>query len=129
MSQKFTYGGIVLGDDSANNYITLEGRAHSRGVDESPLYGAADAATFATGNARNTVSFSVEQQYDSDDLAQQALADWPDSLPGQADLVWLVGASTRHWKDATLKECRAVEWNGSAIKWSYTFTGGAFTTS
>ena len=134
MGQKITFtaaGGsteITLGDDSAGDFLRIDERDHVRSVDEEDLYGASAPFTGAGLNRRNNLGFSVEKLYGTTDLATAALADWPDSLPAYGTLKWIVGSTTRTMTDAALKRVRAVDWDGLAIKWSYSFTGSVFTT-
>jgi len=127
-AMKIEYASETLGNDAAGDFITpAVGRAHARLVQTEDLLGGANPAHFARGNARNTISFIVEEEHASLAAAVEHVFSFPDSLPGTGELRLTEGTTSWHILDACLSGVELVGLTGRSTALKYNFTGGAVT--
>ena len=121
---------VVLGDDARRNWIAELLPSQSRNVQVDEGTRADDVTVRDRKNKRNEFQVIVDRTHDSLGAAFKFLCEHADQVP-TVGLVTLEensnGSSVRKMPNAAISNIRCIEHRGVSTKFSYTVTGGKFT--
>ena len=119
---------IILGDDSAGDYIDGLLPKQDRNVQEVELFRAEFSVFYSRKNKKNRFEFTVARDHGDRDTAFTFLLDHPGLVPDSCDVKFEHGGKVRYLRSAQVHGPECIKHNGQATVFKYQISGGALST-